>query len=103
MYAKCKREKEELKQKINKRRTENEMKKFYLHLQVEVFFGLSCKNLPTTILCRATGGWVTPLERSHLDEQGEGPSGWILPLYIAANVDNKSNSFRSTSFTVHGM
>lgn len=41
---------------IRRKEMENEMKKFYLHLQVEVFFGLSCKNLPPSILRWAREG-----------------------------------------------
>lgn len=51
------------------------MKKFYLHLRGEVFFGLSCKNLPFA------------------EGQGIGEVEWGQPLYNAASGDNKSNSF----------
>lgn len=39
-------------------RIDGEMKKFYLHLRVEVFFGLSCKNLPFRPFFARLGGGV---------------------------------------------
>lgn len=92
---------------ISERRTENEMKKFYLHLQVEVFFGLSCKNPPSyhSLLGRegSNEGGKHPVKDCELGEGPQTQRGQTYPFYFAENGDNKCNSFLSTSFIVHRM